>query len=265
MQTIKRKYGWKRDPKSNLYRLYRPMKITTPFPAAFDLPAAVPAQAAAFGLMDQGNLGSCTGFGCTRVAWWGLLAVGPHPRPSPLFQYFNERYLDDDIPDDGGSTITTGLQALKKFGICPETDWPYDVGAFAQRPPQKCFDDALEQQAIREERIEGCDFNTLLMDALFNQRIPVVFGTDLFSQFESTQAAETGVIIEPRPGATPIGGHCMVIRGWDLSSRCGSPAWRIMNSWGAWGDGGAAWIPFDYITRYASDFWAIPQMEGGIL
>ena len=261
--SIERKYGWRRDPPSKTYRLYRPRQVSMQFPETFDLPAAVPSQAAAFGLLDQANLGSCTGFGCMRAAWWGLLAVGPHPQPSPLFQYYNERQLDGDIPDDAGSTITTGFQALKQFGICPETDWPYDVGAFASKPPQKCYTDALRQQALQEERLDGPQLVQNLMDALFNQRIPIVFGTDLFQQFESPQAAQTGVIVMPGPRASSIGGHCMMIRGWDTSngSPCGRPAWKVMNSWGHWGDGGACWIPFDYIAKYASDFWAIPQME----
>ena len=258
---IKRKYGWKRDPFSDRYKLYRPRAITTAFPSAFDLPVAVPAQAAAFGLLDQGNLGACTGFGCTRVAWWGLLGVAPTPQPSPLFQYLNERILDGDVNDDCGSSITVGMQALRQYGICPETDWPYDPNKFAERPPQKCYDDALNQQAIQEERIQGGNIIAQLMDALFNQHIPVVFGTDLFQQFESGQAESTGVITDPPRGASPIGEHCMVIRGWDQQSRCGVPACKIMNSWGAWGDGGACWIPFDYLTQYASDFWAIPKME----
>jgi len=263
MVTIKRKYGWKRDPVSTLYRLYRPHKITTLFPDTFDLPAAVPGQAAAFGLLDQGSLGSCTGFGCTRAAWWGLLAVNlSTPQPSPLFQYYNERLIDDDVPNDDGSTITTGFQALKKYGICPETDWPYNPGAFAQQPPQNCYADAARQEALQEERLDGAQLAAQIMDALFNQKIPVVFGTDLFSQFESPQAAETGVITDPPTGASPIGGHCMVIRGWDRSpaSKCGAPAWKVMNSWGTWGDGGACWIPFDYLAKFASDFWAVPKM-----
>ena len=258
---IQRKYGWRRDPVNKSFRAYRPRAITTQFPAAFDLPAAAPGQAAAFGLLDQGNLGACTGFGCARVAWWGLLAVGPHPQPSALFQYYNERVLDGDVGDDAGSSISTGLAALKQFGICPESDWPYDVGAFATRAPQKAYDDALTQQALQEERLDGGTLAQNLMDALFNQRIPVVFGTDLFQQFESAQAAQTGVITMPPPRARSIGGHCMVIRGWDQASPCGRPAWKVMNSWGGWGDGGACWIPFDYIARYASDFWAIPRME----
>jgi C1A family cysteine protease len=258
-----RKYGWQRDPANRLYRAYRPRQITTLFPNTFDLPAAVPAQAAAFGLMDQGSLGSCTGFGCARAAWWGCLAVHPTPQPSPLFLYYNERLIDGDVERDDGSTITTGFHALKQYGICPETDWPYNPNVFAQRPPQRCYVDAELHQALEEERLNPGQLNAEIMDALFNQNIPVVFGTDLFQQFESSQAASTGVITDPPPGASPIGGHCMVIRGWDQSpaSKCKVAAWKIMNSWGDWGDGGACWIPFHYIALYASDFWAVPRME----
>ena len=104
---MNRKYGWKRDTaeaKAKTGRLYRAtFRLAQPFPTSFDL-GATPNPA--FGPLDQGQLGSCTGFGCKRVAWYGLNARAPGaaPEPSALFQYYNERVLDGD-PGDGQAVI----------------------------------------------------------------------------------------------------------------------------------------------------------------
>jgi len=45
---------------------------------------------------------------------------------SRLFLYYNERKLDKDIPEDAGSTISEAVIALKKYGLCKESEWPYD-------------------------------------------------------------------------------------------------------------------------------------------
>ena len=258
--NIIRKYGCLKDRREKLEHIYRPtFQAAVTFPDAFDL-GAVPN--AAFGLLDQGSLGSCTGFGCKRAAWYGLHKAGQVVEPSALFQYYNERLDDGDVDQDNGSTISEGIAALQKYGICPEADWPYDPAKFAVCPPlTPCYKDALQFKALTAERINN-DGNLAqnIMDALFNQRIPIVFGTDVFQQFESEAAAQTGLIDLPAAGATPLGGHCMLIRGWDNNAP-GGPRCRISNSWGQWGDNGDAWILFDYLAQYASDFWAIPVME----
>ena len=37
---------------------------------------------------------------------------------SRLFIYYNERKLDNNIPDDVGSTLANGIECLKKYGTC---------------------------------------------------------------------------------------------------------------------------------------------------
>ena len=258
---IKRKYGWRRDTaaaKLKLGRLYRPtFKAVQPFPSVFHLGAG----SAAFGSLDQGQLGSCTGFGCKRVSWYGLLAAGQAVEPSALFQYYNERVLDGDPSDDSGSTITEGINALKQFGICPESDWPYNPAQFAVQPPVSAYTDAIRFKALQAENIPNDGTLTQnLQDALFNQKLPVVFGADLFAQFESEQCAANGVVQMPAAGEQPIGGHCQVIRGWKTNPD-GSLWFQVQNSWGQWGDNGCDWMIADYLLAHASDFWAVVTME----
>jgi len=264
----KRNYGWRPDKKHDRERLgliYRPSSFrAVKFPASFDL-GAVPNPA--FGPLDQGELGACTGFGCKRVAWYGLnaLAQAAVPsyvavEPSALFQYFNERKDDGDIDQDDGSTISEGVTALRNYGICPEKDWPYIPAKFAAQPPQNAYEDAMLLKALKVENIQN-DGNLIvnLQDCLFNQKLPIVFGADLFSQFESAQCAHNGVVQMPPSGASPIGGHCQVIRGWKQTEN--GLLFQIQNSWGVWGDNGCDWMPDAYLQTFASDFWAVVQME----
>ena len=256
---IQRKYGCLKDKRFKLDRIYRPTpRAVQQFPAAFDL-GATPNPA--FGLLNQGELGSCTGFGLKRLAWYGLNSHGHTVEPSALFIYYCERLLENDVAEDNGASISDGIDALLKYGVCPEADWPYIVSKFAQPPPESAFTDALNFQALVKERI-NTDSNLVqnIKDALFNQRLPVVFGADVFPGFESDAAMATGLVPMPASGDSPLGGHCMVIRGWNNNAQDG-PRFKIANSWGSAGDNGCMWLLFQYLQQFSSDLWAIPQME----
>jgi C1A family cysteine protease len=189
----------------------------------------------------------------------------PAPEPSALFQYYCERELDGDIDQDNGSTITQGINALKQYGICREAEWPYVPARFAEAPPQTAFDDALQFQALKVENIAQDASNGLpgfvqnLMDCLYNQRLPIVFGAALFQQFESEQCARDGIVTMPAANESPIGGHCQVIRGWKRTAT--GLLFQVQNSWGRWGDNGCDWMSDAYLAAHASDFWAVVTME----
>ena len=263
---MKRIYGWRRDTKEAklaLGRLYTPSRFKAiKYPDSFDL--GTPPNPA-FGLLNQGNLGACTAFALKRVAWWGLgLAAlqqpipAQAPEPSALFQYYNERQLDGDVDQDAGSTISQGVTALRQFGICAESDWPYDIAKFNQTPPTSAYQDATNFEALAVENV-SVDVASI-QDCLYNSRLPIAFGSDLFAQFESEKCAQDGIVEMPCAGASPIGGHAQCIRGWKTDSKLGL-LFKINNSWGNWGDNGCDWMLLNYLQSYASDLWAIVKMK----
>jgi C1A family cysteine protease len=264
MKTIRR-YGWRKDTESDRKALGRSYRITrfkeVQYPTSFDL--NIPLNPS-FSPLDQGQLGSCTGFGCKRVAWYGLNAITPGAasEPSALFEYQNELILDGDFGQDNGSTISQGVTALRQYGICPEADWPYNPANFTVKAPAQAYTDAQKFEALNVENIPAdANLGSALQDCLFNQRLPIVFGADLYQEFESDSVAQTGLVPMPAAGETPIGGHCQVIRGWKPATD-GSLLFQIQNSWGGtWGDNGCDWMPLAYLLAYASDFWAVVQME----
>src|SRR4051812_45479684 len=50
----------------------------------------------------------------------------------------------------GGSRLRG---ALNKQGVCPEPEWPYDTSKFTQKPPAKCYKDALQTRATSYSRL----------------------------------------------------------------------------------------------------------------
>ena len=85
---------------------------------------------------DQGDLGSCTAQAlCSAYQFMDTNNF----KGSRLFVYYNERKLENNIPDDTGSTLASGVKCLTKYGVCPEESWPYDVTQFAVEPPVLLF------------------------------------------------------------------------------------------------------------------------------
>ncbi len=258
---MQRTYGWRRDSKEarqalgGAYRATRFRDIQ--FPAQFDL--AVNANPA-FSSMDQGQLGSCTAHALARCAWYGLATLTPPvtAQPSPLFQYQNELALDGDFGQDNGSTISQGVNALRQFGIPPESDWPYNLNNFTVKAPDSVYQDALKFAALQVENVPVDQ--VAIQDCIFNQRLPIAFGSDLFAQYESEQCDQDGIVQMPPAGASPVGGHAQCIRGWRTDAQ---GLWlKVNNSWSdSWGDHGCAWFPWNYVLSYFSDLWAIVKMS----
>ena len=68
----------------------------------------------------------------------------------------------------------------------------------------------------------------------------------------SSETAKTGVIQMPRAKEQVLGGHAIVIVGYDDEQK----RVKFVNSWGAgWGDHGFGYLPYDYVTKYMSDAW----------
>ena len=70
---------------------------------------------------DQGNIGSCTAN--------ALVAIFQFMKPtfygSRLFLYYNERKIENDIPNDSGSSFISGIMSLQVSGLCIDKSWPY--------------------------------------------------------------------------------------------------------------------------------------------
>lgn len=224
---------------------------------------------------DQGQAGSCTGQGWSSVfeslqlielkkKLSGDSALEEFNKTkftpaSALFIYWNERILDGTTTQDSGSEIRTGMKAVKQFGVCPESLWPYDIAREFSTPTTHAYNIAKLHKVLYGYKIDNTKL-TLLKTCL-NQGYPIVYGQTLYNSFMSDAVANTGVVPMPGQKESPVGGHCTVIAGYDdATSR-----FIVKNSWGtSWGDKGYFYMPYEYLTNpdLASDFWtARPSQE----
>jgi C1A family cysteine protease len=247
-------YGWNRDlPDGRDFMYGAPAEVVRQLPESVDLRPGCPP------VYDQGQLGSCTANaigGALEFAQIKQKSKSPFT-PSRLFIYYNERVIEHTVDSDSGAQIRDGVKSVHKLGAPPETDWPYDINQFSQKPPEKAYTDAKNYQSILYQRVtptlgqlKGC----------LASGFPFVFGFTVYESFESQEMANTGHLGMPGSGEKQLGGHAVLAVGYDDSSQ----SFVVRNSWGAdWGIKGYFTMPYPYLLQetLASDFWTIRSVE----
>jgi len=248
-KVVSRQYGWKPDtPDFRDYTREIPILVEV-LPSIVDLSTKCPP------VLDQGNLGSCTANAIANAHRFEQKrqVFNPDWLPSRLFIYFNERAIEHTITSDSGASIRDGIKSIAKQGVCPETEWQYNIKKFKSKPSSKCYTDALKFTAIKYVRV-----NQLSSDirSTLNAGYPIVFGFSVYSSFESREVANTGIVPMPSETEQCLGGHAVLMVGYDDSAQ----RFKVMNSWGVgWGQQGFFTIPYEYVLspKLANDFWAI--------
>jgi C1A family cysteine protease len=174
--------------------------------------------------------------------------------PSRLFIYYNERVMEGTVNSDPGAQIRDGVKSVSDLGVCPETEWPYDINKFANAPSKQCFTDAKKCQAVGYQRLDSTNLNQL--KGCIASGFPFVFGFTVYDAFESDDVAKSGILNMPAPKEKVQGGHAVLAVGYDDAAQ----RFTVRNSWGKdWGMKGYFTIPYSYLTTtdLADDFWTI--------
>lgn len=229
--------------------------------ASGQLPAAVDLRSQCPPVYDQGQLGSCTANAIAGAVQYDEIRSGIAPTwtPSRLFIYYNERALEGTVVTDSGAQIRDGIKVIASFGVCRETDWPYDIARFAEKPPAQAYSDADRERVASYQRVLQ---SLVQLKTCVASGFPFVFGFTVFTSFETPDVAGSGVIPLPQPSESPIGGHAVACVGYDDARQ----AFIIRNSWGpGWGDAGYGFMPYAYAldAGLAADFWTIRSAPGG--
>jgi len=211
------------------------------------------------GVYDQGQLGSCTANAIgAAIEFDRLKQALPDFVPSRLFIYWNERSMEGTVGSDSGAQIRDGIKSVAKDGVCPETDWPYDITRFTEKPSDLAYEDAQLDRAVSYQRLVQ---NLNQMRGCLASGYPFVFGFTVYESFETDQVATSGHAPLPAPNEQTIGGHAVVAVGYDDANQ-----WFIVrNSWGSgWGMKGYFTLPYTYLTQssLAADFWTIRMVSG---
>jgi C1A family cysteine protease len=207
---------------------------------------------------DQGQLGSCTGNGCAAVFEYDTYKLSKTWfMPSRLFIYFNERVLEGTVSQDAGAQIHDGITVMKKWGVPNESLWPYNPAVFAKAPPNSAYSEATAHKVIQDYTLDASNGGLQLKQAL-TSNYPIVFGCTVWNGLENI-TPQNYILPMPKPNEQPIGGHCMVIVGYN-----GKGQYIVRNSWGpGYGHNGYLLIPAAYIENpnISSDFWVVDSVN----
>jgi C1A family cysteine protease len=216
-------------------------------PATVDLRSKMPP------VYDQGQLGSCTAN--------ALCAAFEYDDPgfmgSRLFLYYNERMLEGTIPEDVGAMLSDGVKCMQKYGLCLEKEWPYNISKFTMKPLGKCYVDASIHKAVTASNIA---FNLTAMKNALASGFPFVAGIAVYASFESLTVAQTGIVPMPKAGEALLGGHAVLVVGYNDADQ----QFIVRNSWGAgWGDKGYFYLPYAYMTNphMVTELWNITKVQ----
>ncbi len=214
---------------------------------------------------NQGKVGSCT---ANAAAGAYEYLVKRHLGydafdASRLFIYYNARYLDNQATggkniEDKGSSISSAMESLKKWGACPEAAWAYEPNLANTQPPNTAYNKGghflidsfchipISLQTWKSALIEGH---------------PIVFATRLYDSF--TQQRVKGVI--PMPTDKDLsrkehGLHAMLCVGFSDAQQ----VFIVRNSWGeTFGDNGYCYMPYNYLMdkkHNLDDSWLIKKL-----
>jgi C1A family cysteine protease len=203
---------------------------------------------------EQGMLGSCTAHAvAAALDYENHRQAGRFVTPSRLWIYYQERVLEGSVAHDNGAQLRDGMKAVTKLGACPEIDWPYDPTRWADKPTQKAYRSALRDRALAYQApVQDRDG----LRSVLASGSPVVFGFTVYETFAGDPIAESGVLDLPAKGEHVIGGHAVLLVGYDDATE----RFRVRNSWGSsWGQGGYFEMPYACVTNrsLAADFWVL--------
>lgn len=260
-------YNWKPDLPDHRDKMYSLNKLglgvsrkSKPLPKSVDL------RTFCSPVVNQGDIGSCTGN--SLAGHLEFLELKEQREKSPispeefdptqfaqfsrLFIYYNERVIEGTVNEDSGAQIRDGIKTLNQTGACRESVWGYSDANEFLKPTPAAYTEAANHKISLYLRIQSL----AEMKHCLAQGYPFVFGFTVYESFEGTKTAQTGIVTMPKQTEQPLGGHAVMAVGYDDVKK----VVIVRNSWGAdWGDKGYFYLPYDYIgsNNLADDFWTI--------
>jgi C1A family cysteine protease len=215
---------------------------------------------------DQGQIGSCTANALAGDIEFVKMKQGNDKTGTParLDIYEQERKKEHTFPQDSGASVRDGVKCGEKVGFAPESDWPYSQDNLNIDPTSQVLADRSDNKIGEAINVDHTDINQLKQSLA--DGFPVTLGIKVFQSFESDDNVHTGVINMPQANDKVLGGHAMLLVGYDDDSQ----RFIFRNSWKLkdgtpWGDKGYGTIPYDYITSnklaYPNEFWSVRSVS----
>lgn len=225
-------------------------RAVAPLPSYVDVFAAL-----SLPVYDQGSEGSCTAN--AGVLYRRFLAQkfstysAPDKPLSRQFLYEEERLLpwNNDPASDAGASVRDTFYVLAHTGVCSAEDDSYIAANFDVPVTPAMRVSAAGYKIGAYHRIP----DVATARSVLASGYAIDLGFALYPSFE--EIGPDGVMPMPGQDEKLLGGHAVVIRGYDDAKL----RFRVQNSWGAeWGDHGCFWMPYDFVRDTAlsqPDMW----------
>jgi C1A family cysteine protease len=113
----------------------------------------------------------------------------------------------------------------------------------------------LNDKAVEVHNIQN-DMNS--MKQCLHSGFPFVVAIAIYPAFESIEVTTTGIVPMPTDEEESLGGHAVLVCGYDDLTQ----QWIVRNSWGeSWGENGYFYLPYKYLldSSLATDLWCITK------
>lgn len=223
---------------------------------------------------NQGQRSTCVAFGTLALREF---LIGSGIDLSEQFLYWACKELDRY--SGPGTYVHTAMTALAEYGVCEESDWPYNLNQLedeSQGPPPESSTKRAKNYVLPSTRTVEPNlvihYKNVLAGDTGKGGMPITFATLVFnSWYMSAETHRTGKITMPLPGEQPVGGHAWCVVGYvDDEEAPGGGYFIVHNSWGTqWAPDspeapGHAVMPYEYVGRFAVEAFTGPTSDSEV-
>jgi len=197
---------------------------------------------------DGGQEGSVVGQAfATAMEYQIAKSMHQDRQISARYIYYAAREAIGTTGVDSGASIPDAIRVLSKDGAVEESVWPYVAGQFAAKPPA-AVETAPRFRITGARALKGLQ---AIKNALAKSG-PVVAGIAVYESAFNAATSKSGVIPLPGEKEQTVGGHAIVIVGYDDAQK----RFKFVNSWGTgWGEHGFGYLPYEYVEKHPVDAW----------
>lgn len=214
--------------------------------------------------MDQGEQGSCVGWGSSYAARTILEASSTGQSPDEIAMSPSFVYNQIGNDDCQGAYIINACKVMEQVGDVPKRNFEYTDQSCQRKPGDQLLQAAQNFKIRGYERLskDGDDYTTdfYAIKQYLAKGSPVIIGNMVGGSFMQDMMGKK--IWHPTQddySMEGFGGHCMCIIGYDDRLEGGS--FQIMNSWGpAWGEDGIAWIHYKDFMQFNKEAYALQSL-----
>lgn len=200
---------------------------------------------------NQGNAGSCTGFGRTRastvITYW---QTGKIVEYSGLWAYRKNQERSGIKGIQSGATIQGTVESAQIDGEVLESSYPYLLDQYGRPMPSKLAAEGETRQILKHTKLtspEEC------FQWLASGKGAVIIGIDW-----TKAMARAGKYLDDA-GSGSMGGHCMAVTGYDGDEldEDGNPRFELDNSHGQeYAEKGTTLVSWKVVSQWLDQRWS---------